>query len=146
MDRRMSDDERPDHALLLNLSEVLRRFGDRQREMLAVVRQLHMEWQATPGAPRHPTFSPATPIGSSPVAAPPVAAPPIPAPPIPAAPALLPPAPITAAAAGTTPSVPPPVVEEPAGLTLRTTRDYDYFEELDARLARLRRDEDPGTV
>jgi hypothetical protein len=108
----MSDPQRPDHALLLDLSEILRRFADGQRELLALVRHLRLGETADhppassmdrtePG--REPALSPAT-------------------------------------------VAPPPARPPRETLTLTTTRDYDYFEELDLRLARLRQDESPGPL
>jgi len=132
----MSDVERPDHALLLDLNEVLRRFGDRQREMLAVVRQLHAQWPAAAGALRQPASPPDAPTPAAPT----------PAASIPASPGPLPSAITTAVPDVTVPVAPAPLVEDPESLTLRTKRDYDYFEELDVRLARLRQDEDPEIV
>jgi hypothetical protein len=98
--------------LLLDLSEVLRRFGDRQRELLAVVRHLrHGETVDHPPISHWATAEP----GSDPALSP---------------------------ATMAHPPAPPP----PEALTLTTKRDYDYFEELDVRLAHLRQGENQGPL
>jgi hypothetical protein len=108
----MSDLQRPDHALLLDLSEILRRFGDRQRELLTVVR--HLRLGETADLPPASSMDRAEPDGE------PVLSP------------------------ATVMHPPAPVPRET--LTLTTTRDYDYFEELDVRLSRLRQDENSGPL
>jgi hypothetical protein len=116
----MSD--HPDHSLVLDLTRVLRELSDRQREMLAVVRRLRLELSDRP-SPAHPGPGPAATTEPRPPAL--VAQVPVPV-----------------------PQVCGPQVSGPQAsddLTPRTTRDYDYFDDLDARLARLR-DGDPDAV
>jgi hypothetical protein len=135
-------DERPDHALVLDLTRVLREFSDRQRDMLDVIQQLRLA--RTPGATsERPTVLPET-AGEgwrTPVLAP---APPVPAP-APAAQTLQSPVPPGPRPAGPDPAVPLSVPVEVVPQTLPPERDYDYFDELDDRLARLRRDQEGGT-
>jgi hypothetical protein len=140
----MSD--RPDRSLVLDLAHVLRELSDRQREMLAVVRRLRVELSDPPSTaalerpadtppvePRRTLPVPQTPVAQAPVAQTPV--PPAPVPPAPVPPAPVPPAPVPQAPVAQTPDRP-----------LRMTRDYDYFEDLDTRLARIRDDADPDSA
>ena len=130
----MSD--RPDRSLVLDLAHVLRELSDRQREMLAVVRRLRVELSDPPStaALERPADTPPVeprrtlPVPQTPVAQAPVAQTPVP-------PAPVPPAPVPQAPVAQTPDRP-----------LRMTRDYDYFEDLDTRLARIRDDADPDSA
>jgi hypothetical protein len=132
-------DERPDHALVLDLTKVLREFSDRQRDMLAVIRHLRLARTSEATAER-PTVLPAiategwrTPVlATAPPAlatAPPAPTPQAPAPPDP---------PPEAHDPTSRVPVPPDVAPE----TPRPQRDYDYFDELDDRLAHLRREQE----
>jgi hypothetical protein len=127
----MSD--HPDHSLVLDLTRVLRELSDRQGEMLAVVRRLRLELSDRPSPPARPGPGAAATTEPRPPAL--VAQVPVP---VPSAPG---------------PQVSRPRVSGPQvsgrqasdDLTPRPTRDYDYFDDLDARLARLR-DGDPEAV
>jgi hypothetical protein len=163
--------ERPEHALVVDFTNVLRAFTDRQLELLTVVRELRLDLGAPSGAPVHasavatapsPILTLAPPLREAPPA-PVVLAPPIP---IVAAPPTVvepPPTPVVEALTvvetapvvarepfmGASPEAPAsPEVEEvpeiPTILTLRTKRDYNYFDALDLRLAQLRKEGDPS--
>ena len=122
--------ERPEHALVLDVVDVLRALGDRQLEFLAVVRKLRADFEARQGTSGLPTTTRTPPVPLSaaltatvPPTNPVVETVPVTAPPTPLAPQT---APVAEA-----PSL-------PTHPTLSTKRDYDYFDELDARLAQLR--------
>ncbi len=129
-------DERPDHALVLDLTEVLREFSDRQRDVAAVLRHLRLARTSDAMAQR-PTVLPAiaTEGARSPLLAfaPPALAPPASTP--------QPPRPPDPPPEAHDPGSQVPVPVELAPETPRPQRDYDYFDELDERLAHLRRDQ-----
>jgi hypothetical protein len=124
--------ERPEHALVLDVVDVLRALGDRQLEFLAVVRKLRADFEArqvTSGLPTT-TLAPPGPLSAALIATVPSTQPVGEA-----VPATAPPPPQSPQTA--------PVAEAPSPPrqpTLTTKRDYDYFDELDARLAQLGRD------
>jgi hypothetical protein len=144
--------ERPDHALVLDVSRVLRELSERQREMLDVIRRLRVDLSATSTSAELPVAPGPNRIGlmpgtdSAPMVIPRdsvvsvLSAPVL----IPLeAPDPLPIRPTTAAVTPTTavePSEAPVTEQSKADVTLSTTRDYDYFDELDRRLARVRED------
>jgi hypothetical protein len=118
---RMTTDQQPQGVFYLDLMNVLRAFGDRQREMVTVIRRLRLE-----GSP--PSVTPAPMVKTS-------------------SPALEPPAPVPSSPE----SVSPPAQQGPgpldiADLVRRTRRRYDYFEDLDVRLSGLRRSPDSDTA
>src|SRR5580658_10514297 len=111
--------ERPEHALVLDVVDVLRALGDRQLEFLAVVRKLRADFEArqvTSGLP-NTTLAPPGPLSAALIASVP------PTQPVgEAVPATAPPPPQSPQTA--------PVAEAPSPPTqptLTTKRDYDYF-------------------
>jgi hypothetical protein len=118
----MAVDERPQGVFYLDLMKVLRAFGDRQRDMLAVVRKLRLE-----GSPPPVTSTPTVVVPSPTVE-------PDPAPVLPSSESV------------SAPDEQAAVPLDIADLVLRTRRRYDYFEDLDVRLSSLKKDSDPDTA
>ena len=124
----MSESERPDHALLLDLTRVLREFSDRQSEMAQVVRQLRTEISSALPSAERAGLGPTAEVG--PLSVPPAAV----------ESGRVPPA-VTGSGDAVQATM-EPAVTEPA---TPTQRDYDYFAELDARLAGMTKVSNAGT-
>jgi hypothetical protein len=118
----MAVEGQPQAVFYLDLMKVLGAFGDRQREMLAVVRRLRLDGNPPPVIPP-PTV----------VMAPPA---------VEARPAPV----LTSSESVSTPDEQAARPLDIADLVLRTRRRYDYFEDLEVRLSRLKKDPDPDTA
>jgi hypothetical protein len=118
----MAVEERPQAVFYLDLMKVLRAFGDRQREMLAVVRRLRLEGNPPPVTPTPPVVMspPAVEVRPAPV--------------------------VTSSESVNTPDEQAVAPLDIADLVLRTRRRYDYFDDLEDRLSRLKKDPDPDTA
>jgi hypothetical protein len=118
----MAVEEQPQAVFYLDLMKVLRAFGDRQREMLSVVRRLRLDENPPPVTPRPTVIVPPPAVEANPVA-------------------VLPPSESVSA-----PDDQPAGPLDIADLVLRTRRRYDYFEDLEVQLSRLKKDPDPDTA